>query len=245
MKNLWGYCNNGKFGVGCNGATVYVFGSEGNELARFRDVKTAYSAKFLPNTNTVLIKTTEGSLAIYSLDNMELVKKIVITRIGAQDEGFSFSPDGKFLYNIEKPRDSFRTQLTIYRTTDYEVVEVLFNKDEQMHLKDIEFDILTGRCYLLGYMRDTTGVFDYGFVGELVDRRIESTKRLEKWAYYYTRAYKDWESSGFTKKVLLSSVLSEASDIVPITLKEIILGEYKIPIWKRLRAEAPEEIILD
>lgn len=163
---------------------------------------------------------------------MELVKKIFITKIGAQDEGFSYSPDGKLLYNIEKPHNSCRTQLTIYETTDYEVVDVLFGREESMHLKDIEFDTLTGKCYLLGYMRDTTGVFDYGFVGELNGKRVDNTKKLEKWAYQYTRAYKDWELSGFTKKTLQSSVLSDASEIVPITLKEIVLGEYRIPLRK-------------
>lgn len=54
--NFWGYCNNGRYSVGCNGATVYILNNEGNELARFRDVKAAYSARFLPNTNTVAVK---------------------------------------------------------------------------------------------------------------------------------------------------------------------------------------------
>lgn len=43
-----------------------------------------------------------------------MLKKILVTRIGAQDEGFAFSPDGKYLYNVEKPKNSTETRLTEY-----------------------------------------------------------------------------------------------------------------------------------
>ncbi|HWR64626.1 MAG TPA: hypothetical protein VN364_00760, partial [Bellilinea sp.] len=64
MRNFWGYYENGKYRVGCTGGTVYIYDSENNELAKFRDVKNAYTAKFLPNTNTIVVKTTGGSLAV-------------------------------------------------------------------------------------------------------------------------------------------------------------------------------------
>ncbi len=60
---------------------------------------------------------------------MQLQKKIVITRIGAQDGGFAFSPDGNYFYNIESPIRSTCTQLTVYRTADYEVEQILFKEN--------------------------------------------------------------------------------------------------------------------
>ena len=230
MKKFWGYYENEKYRVGCNGATVYIYDSENKELAKFKDVKYAYTAKFLPNTNTIVVKTTEGSLAVYSLDKLKLVKKIIITRIGAQDEGFSFSPDGKFLCNIEKPNKSTQTQLTKYDTRNFEVAEILFENDKNMCLEDIEFDITTGRCYILGFIRDITGVYDYGFVGELVKDHIEDIKKLDEKTYSYVQAYKSWEKCGFTKKSLEWSRLKDVENIVPITLKEMFNADCELSI---------------
>lgn len=229
VKNFWGYYENEKYRVGCNGATVYIYDSENNEIAKFKDVKYAYTAKFLPNTNTIVVKTTEGSLAVYSLDKLELVKKIVITRIGAQDEGFSFSSDGKYLYNIEKPYYSTQTQLTKYDTSNFEVAEILFKNDKNMCLQDIEFD-KKGKCFILGFMRDITGIYDYGFVGELVKNHIVNIKKLNEKTYDYIQAYKSWEKSGFTKKSLEWSSLKDVKEIVPITLKEMFDANYELPI---------------
>ncbi len=226
MRNFWGYYENGKYRVGCTGGTVYIYDSENNELAKFRDVKNAYTAKFLPNTNTVVVKTTGGSLAVYSLDKLELVKKIVITRIGAQDEGFSFSPDGKYLYNIEKPYFSTQTRLTKYFTSDFKVAEILFESDKNIYLQDIEFDRNTGKRFILGFMRDFIGIYDYGFIGELINNRIENIKRLNRDTYDYIRAYKSWEMYGFTKKSMEWSRLKDLKVIVSVTLKEAFESEY-------------------
>ena len=230
MKSFWGYYENEKYRVGCNGATVYIYDTENKEIAKFKDIKYAYTAKFLPNANTIVVKSTEGSLAVYSLDKLALVKKIVITRIGAQDEGFSFSSDGKYLYNIEKPYHSTQTQLTKYDTTNFEVLEILFENNKNMFLEDIEFDNNTGRCYVLGFMRDIEGVYDYGFVGELVKNQIENIKRLDEKTYKYAESYKSWERSGFTKKSLEWSSLKDLEDIIPITLKELINVDFKFSL---------------
>ena len=98
------------------------------------------------------------------MNSLSLLKKITVTRIGAQDEGFSFSPDGRFFYNIEKPITSIRTQLGIYETESFERIKTLFADDIRMVLESLEFDVETNRCYVLGFMRDDENVFDYGFV---------------------------------------------------------------------------------
>ena len=93
MKNFWGYYENENYAVGCTGGSVYVYNRDGEELARFRDLTYAYTAKFMPGTNIIVVKTTEGHLAVYNLEQLQLVKKIFITGTGAQDHGFAFSRD--------------------------------------------------------------------------------------------------------------------------------------------------------
>lgn len=220
MRCFWGYYDNGKYRVGCNGQTVYVYDQNNNELARFKDIIYAYSGKFLPGKNTIIIKSTEGSLAVYDLDKLELIKKIVITRIGAQDEGFDFSPDGKRFYNIEKPTVSTETQLTIYQTSDFTVAETLFSDRTDLVLSDIEFDEESGQCYILGFMRNHKGTYDYGFIGQLVNNEIINIKKLDYDTFDYIEEYKKWESSGFTDRQLECTMLKDKEKIMPITLRD-------------------------
>lgn len=126
MRKFWGFYDNGRYRVACSGTNIYVYDHNGKELGKFRDISYAYTGAFKPGTNIFVAKSTEGALAVYDLDVMKLVKKILITRVGAQDEGFAFSPDGTLFYNIEKTVDSTRTQLTIYRTSDFTVCHVYF-----------------------------------------------------------------------------------------------------------------------
>lgn len=102
------------------------------------------------------------SLGFYDLDTLSLRKKITVTKIGGQDEGFGFSPDGRFFYNIESPTCFVRTQLSVYETREFSKVCTLFSENKRMMLEHLEFDDNT--CYLLGYMRDDADMFDYGFI---------------------------------------------------------------------------------
>ena len=111
----------------------------------------------MPGKNIIAVKSTEGRLGFYDLDSLCLLKRITITRIGAQDEGFCFSPDGSFFYNIEKPITSLRTQLGVYETNTFTKVSTLFAEDVRTVLRHLEFDEKTGTCYLLGYVRNDMG----------------------------------------------------------------------------------------
>lgn len=119
MRRFWSFYQNESYQVGCSGRTVYIYDKAGNELAKFRDIPYAYTAAFMPGKNIIAVKSTEGRLGFYDLDSLCLLKRITITRIGAQDEGFCFSPDGSFFYNIEKPITSLRTQLGVYETNTF------------------------------------------------------------------------------------------------------------------------------
>ncbi|WP_051538210.1 YncE family protein [Butyrivibrio proteoclasticus] len=204
MRKFWGFYQNESYSVGCNGGTVYVYDKDGTELAKFKDFPYAYRAAFMPGKNTIVVKSTEGILGVYDLDSLSLVKKIVVTRIGAQDEGFCFSPDGKLFYNIEKPIDSTRTQLAVYETKSFTKVDSLFAENTKMVLDYLEFDDETGACYVLGFMRDGEGIFDYGFLAVFnpESRAIQDIHAIDEKKYDHLMWYKRWELSGFTEKAL-------------------------------------------
>lgn len=104
----------------------------------------AYTAAFKPNSNVIAVKSTEGFLGFYDLDSLTLIKKITVTRAGAQDEGFAFTPDGRYFCNIEKPDNSCQTQLSIYDAVSFERMNTLFTNEKKMVLDNLEFDKETG-----------------------------------------------------------------------------------------------------
>ena len=225
MKKFWGFYENDNFKIGCNGASIYVYNKNDIELARFKDIRYAYTGQWMPNQNIFVAKSTEGSLAIYDLDNLKLIKKFYITHIGAQDEGFSCTPDGKYFYNIEKPKISTITRLTKYDTLDWSYSILPFSQDENIVLQYLEFDKETGIGYLLGFIRRVSGLrkgeIHYGFVSRLVNDEMINLKRLDYSTFEYVRAYKSFEEAGFTEKRLEWSSLKDYKIIKPVSLKEL------------------------
>lgn len=220
-RKYWGYCYNEKFNVYCNGATVYVYDKDDNELARFKDVPYAHRAKFMSHTNILVVKSTTGYLVIYDLDTLSLLKKIVVTQIGAQDEGLAFTPDGKFFCNIEKPIFSLYTQVAVYRTTDFKRIATLFQNNKIVNFKAIEFDE-NNRCYVLEFIRNDNGVYDYGFFGNLEEKGLTNIKKLSKNNFDYIRTFKNWEDFGFTEKEYENSnQLKDKENIEYISLKDL------------------------
>ena len=52
-----------------------------------------------PNEDLLVVKSSSGSMAIYSLESLELIKKFRFSKIdGSQDDNFMISPDGKYLF---------------------------------------------------------------------------------------------------------------------------------------------------
>lgn len=225
MRKFWGYYSNGMYRVGCNGGTVYVYDAQEKEIAKFKDFPNTYRAAFMPNRNVIAVKSTAGCIGFYDLDTLTRIKKHVITRMGCQDEGFAFSPDGRFFYNIEKPVSNCETQLGIYETDHFEKINTLFADRKDIVLSHIEFDAESDVCYVLGFMRSqNTGVFHHGFIGILDadNADISGIKELEHAQYDYANAYKSWESEGFTEKSLeWNSTLKSLNTITPVSLKSI------------------------
>ncbi len=223
MKKFDGYYKNEQYSVGCTGRAVYIFDSKNKQIAKFEDFRHGYNAAFMPNANIIAVKSIEGSLGFYDLEKLSLIKLYTITKSGAQDEGFAFSPDGEFFYNIEKPITSTDTELAVYETKTFSKIDTLFADDEKMVLDSLEFDAETGVCYVLGFMRNDDGIIDYGFVAvfDRENKSITDIRKLDYKTYEYLEAYESWERDGFTEKGLESNfILSELPEVKKTSLKE-------------------------
>lgn len=226
MKKFWGTCENEKYFVGCNSATIYIYDKNNNELAKFKDVSYVTKAKFIPNTNILVAKSTDDYLVIYNLDELKLLKKIKVAKnIGGQDEGFAITPDAKYIYNIEHTTISYQTQITIYNTIDYNVEKILFKDNDKIFLQHIEFDE-NNNCYILGFMRNDRGTFDYGFISKLENDKLKNITKLERKEYNFLSVCKDWEESGYSEKLKEINILpylylvTDENELKRTTLKD-------------------------
>ena len=91
MPKFYAFFDNGTYKVGCTGGSIYVFDQNDQELARFKGLSCIYQGAFRPGTNVFVAKSNVGYLLVYDLDTLSLLRKVSITRIGAQDSGFAFS----------------------------------------------------------------------------------------------------------------------------------------------------------
>ena len=209
MRKFYGFFDNGKYKVGCNGGTIYVYNQDEIEIARFKGLSCTYRGAFRPNTNVFVAKSTIGSLMVYDLDTLSLIKKVNYTRKGAQDEGFAFSESGNMFYNIEKPILSTKTQLTVYDGTSFDIVATYFGDNEKMFLQYIETYV--DDIYVVGFMRGDNGIYDYSFTARIVNGEVKDIKKIQSnvfpitdWSPWdkndcrYLCIYKDWETHGFS-----------------------------------------------
>ncbi len=200
MKKFWGYASNGKFSVGCTGQTVYLYDENGNEIGKFKDITYGYAPMISPDGTLFVVKSTEGRLAVYSLETFSLIKKFRFSKVdGAQDDGFCFSPDGKLFFNAERQKDDLHSAISVYDTTDFSLVDqVLLGED--MMLDHIEFDEVTNSYYVLGFMRDENLVIRHGFVALFEDLQVKNITVISEDEYDFYRSYKHLEIMGFSEK---------------------------------------------
>lgn len=228
MKNFWGYIKNDMFGVGCTGQTVYVYDDKGNELKKFKDIIYGYTPMFSPQKNMFVIKSTVGMLAIYSLESMQLIKKFRFSKVdGWQGNGFCFSKDGRYFYNIECHIDNLKTCLSIYETSDFKRVKQLFLDDFSQVLSHIEYDSNRNSFFVLGFMRDNTGMLAECFVAQLQDEILINKTIISYDEYDFIQGYKHLELLGFTSKAKEWSGLQYSGyDLSQIETKRIVLSDY-------------------
>lgn len=201
MRKFWGFYDNGKYKVGCNGATMYLYDSGNHELAKFKDIPYAYRGAFKPESNIFVLRSTEGRIAVYDCDEKKLLKKFRFSNVDySQDDGYCFSPDGAYFLNIERVKSSVRTRLSIYETQSFSPVKRLFEEDCLLALSDIEYNAFENQYNILFFVRDSHGVYSQGYVGELKEDQIINTQPIDSKAYDFLSSYKLLQASCFTEK---------------------------------------------
>lgn len=209
MKKFRAYISNGKYSVGTTGQTVYLFDENDNEINRFQDLTYAYTPMFSPDGNLFVVKSTEGRLAVYSLETFSLMKKFRFSKVdGAQDEGFCFSPDGKYFINIELQGDDVHSAVSVYNTEDFSRVSQLLLEDRVM-LNHIEFDYNTNEYYVLGVVH---GDVIHGLVAKYKDNSVVDKIEIAESEYDFYRSYMALKMSGFTEKTYEWSYMDDELD---------------------------------
>ncbi len=201
MRKFWGFYDNGIYKVGCNGQTMYLYDVENHELAKFKDIAYAYFGAFKPNSNIFVLRSTDGRIAVYDCAERKLLRKFRFSSVdGGQDDGFCFSPDGKYFMNIERIGSSTRTRLSIYETQSFSLIKQLFENDVSLVLSNIEYHPLNNEYVVLFFMRGNDGIYTQGYVGVLNEDNIIKKQPLSSNAYHFLQSYKSLQLFGFTEK---------------------------------------------
>ena len=116
----------------------------------------------------------------------------------AQDDGFCFSPDGKFFYNIERFPVDTETRLRVYETENFTPVQELGEKN----LSEIFYDESRDRVQVLYFTRGADGSFDQGYAGTLEGETLAMLRKLSWEEYEFLRSWLSLRSSGFTEKAM-------------------------------------------
>lgn len=201
MRKFWGFYDNGKYKVGCNGTTMYLYDADDHELARFKDIPYAYRGAFKPASNIFVLRSTEGRIAVYDCDERKLLNKFRFSDIDySQDDGFCFSPDGMYFLNIERVESSTRTRLSIYETHSFSLTKRLFEDNGSLVLSEIEYNATHNEYNVLFFERDSKGVYSQGYIGMLSGGKLAQAQPIDSKAYQFLSSYKSLQLSGFTEK---------------------------------------------
>lgn len=198
MKKFRSYIENDTCAVGCTGQAVFVYDKNGNELAKFNDLPYAYKLAFSPLGNIFVVKTTEGRLAVYSTEALSLIKKFRYSRVnGAQDDGFCFSSDGGYFFNVERQGDDLHSAISVYDTADFSRKSQLLLGDRMM-VSHIE--LVDGEYYVLGFMRRDDLVLSDCYVGKFANNEIKDVQIISEREHKFYNNYLDLKLMGFTEK---------------------------------------------
>ena len=202
MKKFWCYISNDKYSVGCTGQTVYVYDKDGNELAKFKDIKYGYTAIFSPTDNIFVVKSTVGYLAVYSLSELKLIKRIKFSKIdSSQDDGFCFSADGKYFYNIERHVASYNSALATYDTVTFDRISLYLDDNDYVNPSFIECDT-DGQLYVFGFERTVEEHFSGGYVSKLVDGKISDAQHISVQEYDCYRTILHLQICNFSERAI-------------------------------------------
>lgn len=203
MKKSWGFYDNGQYKVGSNGTTMYLYDAESHELAKFKDIPYAYNGAFKPGSNIFVLRSTEGRLAVYDCDEQKLVCKFRFSKVdGAQDDGFCFSPDSRYFFNVERFPTDLCTRLSIYETQSFKPVKRLFEGEISLVLNHIEYNPVQKQYHVLYFTRDNQGLYRQGHIGALIDDQLVPLHSISQKSYDFLRSYKSLQRFGFTERAM-------------------------------------------
>lgn len=191
---------NDRYQVGCTGQTVYVRDAAGSELAKFKDMTYAYYPALHPNGEIAAVYSNNGVMAIYSLSELRLIKKFRVSAMNdTQTDVFPlFTPDGKYLYQIEgRKGDCLNSRLSVYSTLDYQPVFRLFEQGPKLVLDRMEWDNKADCLFLLGYFRKEE--YNKQFIAKLIDRSLRDVRYPDDHVYDFYRDYIGLKQLGFTQ----------------------------------------------
>lgn len=242
-KKFWTFIGNGKYDIGLTGSTVYVYDKNGTELAAFKDLNYAYSAVISPIGDIFVVKTTDGRMAIYSFEPLRLMKKFRFSKIdGGQDENMVFSPDGRYLYNIESHTIGSKTLLAKYSTDDFSLVCQLFSDKERFRLSAVEYDENTDCYYALGILYNPdTKMANAWFAARIVDDELVDVRYVNVAESDFYNAVNHLKVMGYTEKAFEWSAFrykKEYDDRYKISLDEIKAMNYSLArLWEAAERE--------
>ncbi len=228
---FWTCLETDKYNIGLTGKTIYIYDKKGNEIIKFSDLSYAYRACVSPDQDLLVVKSTEGWIAIYSLDQLEIVRKIHFSKVNyAQDDNIIFSPDGKFILNIERQIIETKTALSIYNTNDFILNKRLFEDNEDLVLSIIEYDKESCNYFILGLIRDSqTRAANAFFVAKLIDDKLSDMKYIDEATYDFYVSSKNVEACGFTEKAYNWLILFKT-----VSLKELKTMDLSLlNLWER------------
>ncbi len=169
--------------IGCTGQTVWVWDKNDTVLAKFKDLKYAYKALISPRGDIFIARSSEGLLAVYSLENLSLIKKFRFSKEEESgDHGCCFSPDGKYFVNIEYHRSHWNSSLAIYDTADFSLASRIV-MGEYLHIQEMQ--VVAGEYYVIGYTRKENRVGDKFFVAKLRDNVLCDAVQISESDYWF------------------------------------------------------------
>lgn len=144
---------NDKYLITTTGSTVTVYDVLSlEEISSFRGMSHAYTLTFRPGRNDLAVKSYDNDLFFYSLDNMQLIRKLHVYKSSVtQDSGCCYSHDGSAFYNIVNTKDLL-TYLVRYDADTLNETAIWFANDKYF-LYDMQYVPQTGQYMLQGYER--------------------------------------------------------------------------------------------
>ena len=231
IKKYWTHIKTNKYDIYLTSKTVYIFNKDGREIKKFKDLDYGYRGCVSPNEDLLVVKSSSGRIAVYSLDELQLIKKFRFSKIdGSQDDNFIFSPDGKYIFNIERHESTTKTALSIYNTSDFSLEERLFAKENDLVINWVEYDSELNSYFILGYYRDKeTGRASKFFISKLIDKELKEMKFIDEKSHGFLCAAKFVEFAGFTEESYNWIFIFKNISLNELKLMDLSLSN----LWKR------------